>query len=432
MTSPTGSAMRYSGAEWLGNIPADWKVSKIGTLYTLRNEKVSDKDYPPLSVTMRGILPQLETAAKTDNGDNRKLVRVGDFAINSRSDRRGSCGISPFDGSVSLINTVLTPRENMHPGYYNWLFHTTLFADEFYKWGHGIVDDLWTTRWSEMKRILVTVPAYDEQSTIAAYLDNQCAKIDEIIAEAQASIEDYKQWKAAIIYEAVTKGLDPNVKMKDSGVEWIGKIPNNWGVLRLKYVITFIESGVSVNASQSAAENGKIGVLKTSSVSKYCFDPEENKEVNLDELDRVSCPVMENTIIVSRMNTPELVGACGYVEHDYPNLFLPDRLWQVHFCDSVVAKYIWYYLSSNYIRNYYSSLSSGTSSSMQNISKGQFENAHLILPPPEMQSNIVAFLDKKCSALDDLINEKKSLIADLESYKKSLIYEVVTGKKRVR
>lgn len=432
MTSPTGSAMRYSGAEWLGNIPADWKVSKIGTLYTLRNEKVSDKDYPPLSVTMRGILPQLENAAKTDNGDNRKLVRVGDFAINSRSDRRGSCGISPFDGSVSLINTVLTPRENMHPGYYNWLFHTTLFADEFYKWGHGIVDDLWTTRWSEMKRILVTVPAYDEQSTIAAYLDNQCAKIDEIIAEAQASIEDYKQWKAAIIYEAVTKGLDPNVKMKDSGVEWIGKIPNNWGVLRLKYVITFIESGVSVNASQSAAENGKIGVLKTSSVSKYCFDPEENKEVNLDELDRVSCPVMENTIIVSRMNTPELVGACGYVEHDYPNLFLPDRLWQVHFCDSVVAKYIWYYLSSNYIRNYYSSLSSGTSSSMQNISKGQFENAQLILPPPEMQSNIVAFLDKKCSALDDLINEKKSLIADLESYKKSLIYEVVTGKKRVR
>ena len=193
MTSPTGSAMRYSGAEWLGNIPADWKVSKIGTLYTLRNEKVSDKDYPPLSVTMRGILPQLETAAKTDNGDNRKLVRVGDFAINSRSDRRGSCGISPFDGSVSLINTVLTPRENMHPGYYNWLFHTTLFADEFYKWGHGIVDDLWTTRWSEMKRILVTVPAYDEQSTIAAYLDNQCAKIDEIIAEAQASIEGSNQ-----------------------------------------------------------------------------------------------------------------------------------------------------------------------------------------------------------------------------------------------
>ena len=196
-------------------------------------------------------------------------------------------------------------------------------------------------------------------------------------------------------------------------------------------MIAVIESGVSVNASQSAAGEGKIGVLKTSSVSKFSFRPEENKEVNLDELGRVSCPVRANTIIVSRMNTPELVGACGYVEQDYPNLFLPDRLWQVHFLNSVVVKYIWYYLSSNYIRNYYSSLSSGTSSSMQNISQGQFENAHLVLPPIETQSNIVKFLDRKCSVLDALIDEKESLIANLEAYKKSLVYEVVTGKKRV-
>lgn len=424
-------SLKDSGAEWIGLIPQEWGISKIGSLYALRNQKVSDKDYPPLSVTMNGVVPQLATAAKTDDGDNRKLVRVGDFAINSRSDRRGSCGISQYDGSVSLINTILTPRGKMHPGYYNWLFHTTSFADEFYKWGHGIVDDLWTTRWQEMKRILVPVPPYKTQNQIALFLEEHCSRINAVISEAKTSIEEYKSWKASLIFEAVTKGLDPDVEMKDSGVEWIGEIPNSWDVLKLKYVIAFIESGVSVNASQSAAEEGKIGVLKTSSVSKYSFRPEENKEVNLDELDRVSCPVMENTIIVSRMNTPELVGACGYVEHDYPNLFLPDRLWQVHFCDSVVAKYIWYYLSSNYIRNYYSSLSSGTSSSMQNISKGQFENARLLLPPPEVQRNIVEFLDKKCATLDSLAAEKESLIADLEAYKKSLIFEVVTGKRRV-
>ena len=202
MTPAKGyTEMKDSRADWIGKIPATWDVSKIGTLYTQRNEKVSDKDYPPLSVTMKGILPQLATAAKTDDGDNRKLVRVGDFAINSRSDRRGSCGISPYDGSVSLINTILVSRKKMHPGYYDWLFHTTLFADEFYKWGHGIVDDLWTTRWQEMKRILVPVPPYETQSAIASYLDAQCAKIDEIIAQAKASIEDYKQWKASIIYE---------------------------------------------------------------------------------------------------------------------------------------------------------------------------------------------------------------------------------------
>lgn len=100
--------MKDSGIEWVGAIPQDWQLSKIGSLYTQRNEKVSDKDYQPLSVTMQGILPQLATAAKTDDEDNRKLVRVGDFAINSRSDRRGSCGISPLDGSVSLINIILT------------------------------------------------------------------------------------------------------------------------------------------------------------------------------------------------------------------------------------------------------------------------------------------------------------------------------------
>lgn len=424
-------SLKDSGAEWIGLIPQEWGISKIGSLYALRNQKVSDKDYPPLSVTMNGVVPQLATAAKTDDGDNRKLVRVGDFAINSRSDRRGSCGISQYDGSVSLINTILTPRGKMHPGYYNWLFHTTSFADEFYKWGHGIVDDLWTTRWQEMKRILVPVPPYKTQNQIALFLEEHCSRINAVISEAKTSIEEYKSWKASLIFEAVTKGLDPDVEMKDSGVEWIGEIPNSWDVLKLKYVIAFIESGVSVNASQSAAEEGKIGVLKTSSVSKYSFRPEENKEVNLDELGRVSCPVRANTIIVSRMNTPELVGACGYVEQDYPNLFLPDRLWQVHFLNSVVVKYIWYYLSSNYIRNYYSSLSSGTSSSMQNISKGQFENARLLLPPPEVQRNIVEFLDKKCATLDSLAAEKESLIADLEAYKKSLIFEVVTGKRRV-
>ena len=109
--------MKDSGELWLGTIPARWNQANIDTLYTLRNEKVSDKDYPPLSVTVQGIVPQLETAAKTDAHDDRKLVRKGDFAINSRSDRRGSCGISDYDGSVSLINTILTPRGEMNPRY---------------------------------------------------------------------------------------------------------------------------------------------------------------------------------------------------------------------------------------------------------------------------------------------------------------------------
>lgn len=234
--------MRDSGIEWVGAIPQDWQLSKIGNLYTQRNEKVSDKDYQPLSVTMQGILPQLATAAKTDDGDNRKLVRVGDFAINSRSDRRGYCGISPLDGSVSLINIILTPRTAMHPGYYNWLFHTTLFADEFYKWGHGIVADLWTTRWQEMKSITVPVPEYAEQERIAAFLDAECAEIDAVLEKTRASIEEYKKLKQAVITQAVTKGIRGDRPMKDSGIEWIGEIPAEWTASKIKYCTEFAPS----------------------------------------------------------------------------------------------------------------------------------------------------------------------------------------------
>ena len=142
--------MKDSGIKWIGRIPKDWDISKIGTIYEERNIKVSDKDYSPLSVTKYGIVPQLKTAAKTDNGDNRKLIKKNDFVINSRSDRRGSCGISDYDGSCSLINTVLKPRHNMNNKYYNFVFRTELFADEFYRWGNGIVDDLWSTKWDNM------------------------------------------------------------------------------------------------------------------------------------------------------------------------------------------------------------------------------------------------------------------------------------------
>lgn len=196
--------MKDSGISWVGEIPECWKVGRIGGLYELRNQKVSDKDFMPLSVTMKGILPQLETAAKTNDGDNRKLVRVGDFAINSRSDRRGSCGISDYDGSVSLINTILKPRNRMNAKYYNWLFHTPMFADEFYKWGHGIVDDLWTTNWSEMKRISIPLPPLDEQQEIADYLDSKCSEIEQIIADKKSQIETLDNYKKSLIFEYVT------------------------------------------------------------------------------------------------------------------------------------------------------------------------------------------------------------------------------------
>lgn len=190
--------------QWFRGIPKHWIVSRIAAIYKLRNTKVSDRDYPPLSVTMQGVVPQLENAAKSDAHDDRKLVCKGDFAINSRSDRRGSCGIAPMDGSISLINTVLCPLTNMNARYYNWLFHTVEFADEFYKWGHGIVNDLWTTNWQDMKNILIPRPPIQEQKEIANYLDTKCAEIDEIIKNKKEQLETIEEYKKSLIYEYVT------------------------------------------------------------------------------------------------------------------------------------------------------------------------------------------------------------------------------------
>ena len=238
--------MKYSGEEWINDIPGDWLISKIGTLYSVRNTKVSDRDYQPLSVTMKGVLPQLETAAKTDAHDDRKLLKKGYFAINSRSDRRGACGIAESDGSVSLINTILCPRNEMDPKYYNWLFHTSQFADEYYRWGHGIVDDLWTTRWQEMKNISIPVPSLLEQKAIATFLDNRISKIDSLIANQEQQIGKLKQYKQSLITEVVTKGLDRNVAMKESGVDWIGEVPKEWKLEKIKYVAIIRDESMNI------------------------------------------------------------------------------------------------------------------------------------------------------------------------------------------
>lgn len=416
--------MKDSGADWIGKIPATWDISKIGTLYTQRNERVSDRDYPPLSVTMKGILPQLATAAKTDDGDNRKLVRVGDFAINSRSDRRGSCGISPYDGSVSLINTILIPRKKMHPGYYDWLFHTALFADEFYKWGHGIVDDLWTTRWQEMKRILVPVPPYETQSTIAAYLDTQCAKIDEIIAQAKASIENYKQWKASIIYEAVTKGLDPNVEMKDSGITWIGKIPAHWDYQKVFRCFNVIGSGTTPKSLDDDYYSGEIPWLQSGDINGWYVE-ETSKHITTEALNTFSAlkiyeaPFIAVAMYGASIANTSIVSLDACTNQACCVLSEP--------AEKIEFEYIFYAI----LASKEELLLSARGGTQPNISQEIIRQLKLPIPPPKEQQRIITYLHKKVTEIDHLIGEKQSLIDDLESYKKSLIYEVVTGKRRV-
>ena len=404
--------MKQSGIDWIGEIPDDWNVNKIDSLYILRNTKVSDKDYPPLSVTMQGIVPQLATAAKSDDGDNRKLVKKGDFAINSRSDRRGSSGVSDYDGSVSLINTILTPRGEMNPIYYNWLFHTIQFEDEFYKWGHGIVDDLWTTRWQDMKNIFIVVPPKATQKRIAEYLDSKCAQIDSIIEESKKSIEEYKAWKQSVIFEAVT-GKNLNCKKKDSGIEWIGEIPEGWEVKRLKFA--------SRNRIQKyTSDYGILNYFALENIESQSgrFIETEN-EYDISQ----SLICKKNDVVFGKLRpylakvykVNELCCCSGEfaVFYDFEG------------CPSFFK---YYFLSDGFIKIVDSS-TYGTKMPRANIDF--IKNMLIAIPPLSEQESIAKMLDSKCAQIDSLIAEKESLIADLTEYKKSLIFEVVTGKRSI-
>ena len=203
--------LKQTNIKWIKQIPQHWEEKKIRSLFSERKEKVSDKEWEALSVSKQGITPQLESAVKTDNGDNRKKVCCGDFVVNSRSDRKGSCGFSDYDGSVSLISIVLKPR-NIIGKYYHYLLRSNDYIEEFYRNGRGIVADIWTTRYSEMKNIELPFPPLSEQEEIVAYLDEKTAKIDLLIDKELQQIDHIKDLKQTLIADVVTGKVDVTTK----------------------------------------------------------------------------------------------------------------------------------------------------------------------------------------------------------------------------
>ena len=425
----TYDTYKDSGIAWIGEIPSGWEVKRLGSFYTPRNEKVSDKDYEPLSVTMKGIVPQLETAAKTDDGDNRKLVLSGDFVINSRSDRRGACGISNYDGSVSLINIVLCPNGKMDADYYNWLFHTSMFADEYYKWGHGIVDDLWTTRWSEMKNINVVTPPLPEQQAIASFLDKKCGEIDSLIALQEEMIGELQAYKQSVITDAVTKGLDPNAKMKDSGVEWIGEVPENWEVKILSKIIwlrarlgwkglkaeEYVEFGYPFLSAFNIINN-QLNWSGLYYINKQRYD--ESPEIKLSVGD----------VLIVKDGAG--IGKTARVDSlPYGKSTVNSSLGVITPSEILDYQYLYYFLLSNPFQNMVGFLKNGMG--VPHLTQENIKSALIPIPPISEQRAIASYLDAKTAQIDSLISLKQEKIDELKDYKKSVIYEYVTGKKRV-
>jgi len=406
-------------ALWLNNIPDHWESHKIRELFVERSEKVSDKDYPPLSVSKAGVVPQIATVAKTNDGDNRKLVRIGDFVINSRSDRRGSSGISNYNGSVSLINIVLKPRSFVNGRYMHYLLKSHYFIEEFYRNGRGIVADLWTTRYTEMKSIYLPVPNIEEQDQIVRFLDWKLAKINKLIQAKKKQVALLNEQKQVIINNAVTKGLDPNVPMKDSGIEWIGTIPEHWKVLYL-----------SQTATEQSISNKDIHNQNLLSLS---YGKIINKDINTtDGLLPASFDtyqIVHNGNIILRLTDLQndhkslrvgLATQTGIITSAYTCL-LPR--------ENVIPEFLYLLLHSYDICKVFYGMGGGV---RQSIGFDDIRRLLIPVPPLEEQRQIVDFCYAKSNFIEGFLVGIEKEILLLTEYRTCLISDVVTGKVDVR
>ena len=423
--------MRDSGVAWIGMVPEGWTSFLLGQLVKqVKNKNVLLQERNLLSLSYGKIKRKdIETAEGLvpASYDGYNIIEKGDIVLrltdlqNDHTSLR--VGLATERGIITSAYLTLRPLNSVFPAFLYYALHTFDVRKGFYGMGAGVRQGL---KYDEIRQIKVVLPALIEQHTIANFLDKKCSEIDAIIADAKASIEEYKAWKASIIYEAVTKGLDPHAKMKDSGVEWIGKIPKHWGTTALKRICKRISDGSHYSPPTTAFGlpyvtagdiHGKgINYTKCRTISKSDFDL----------LVKTNCqPHLGDVLLVKDGAT---TGRVGLMTDDGPCVLL-SSVAMLTPNDGISSEYLMYLLESDVFQYQIKKTMAGSAMPRTTLSKLMVYTA--ILCPFDEQVEIVNYLNAKCSHIEDLISEKLSLISDLESYKKSLIYEVVTGKRKV-
>ena len=420
---------KNSGIAWLGDIPESWEVVKLGSLFSERREKVSDTEFKPLSVTKNGIVPQLDNAAKTMHGDNRKKVCKGDFVINSRSDRKGSSGLAKEDGSVSVINIALKPRD-INPKYSEYLLKNYFFKEEYYRFGRGIVADLWTTRYSEMKNMELPKTHSKEQEKIANFLDYKTAKIDRFIAKKKQLIKLLNEQKAGIINDAVTKGLNPNAKTKPSGIEWLGDIPAHWEVKKLKGICkAFGRIGFRGYKTTDLVSRGEGAVTISTSNMKYDFMTfEKCTYLSWDKYEESpEIKIFNDDIIM--VKTGSTYGKVGIVKNLDEKATINPQLLVLKEV-GINPNYLYLLLKSNLVQTQVKTEVIG--STIPTISQTKILNFRLVVPPRSEIESILRSLEKETATINKTITTIEKEITLVQEYRTALIAEAVTGKIDVR
>ena len=391
--------------------PPSWHVYRVSQLFHERKTKVSDKDYEPLSVTMKGIVTQLETAAKSDDSENRRLVLKGDYAINSRSDRKGAGGISPLDGSVSLISIVLEPN-GIVPEFAHHLLRSTAFQEEFYRWGHGIVADLWTTRYANMKNIRLALPDRPTQKAIADCLDRETARIDQLIEK--------KQRFSSLANERWVSELNDSVF--PTFPNW-SHLPAEWEKVRLKYLtdpMRPIMYGIVLPGLN--VEFGKL-IVKGGDVKPGRLDPELLCKTTIE---------IESTYVRSRVKAGDLIisirGGIGDLEvvpKTIEGANLTQDAARIAPRSGIDVEWLRYALSAPVVFHLLEAKSLGAA--VRGINIFDLKRVFVPTPPSEIQTRIrdsLVAAERRLARLKELVVQHTEKIQEFRS---ALITAAVTG-----
>ena len=399
--------MKDSGIPWIGEIPEGWSIERNKNIFRERTELSEDGSETLLSVSeYYGVAERSEKVldrefvSRAECLIGYKKCYKGDLVSNIMLAWKGSLGVSEYDGIVSPAYCVYEPYQSVFPRYYHYLFRTSLYTSMFRLYSKGIIDSrlrLYSPYFFDIK---VLLPPLAEQHLIATFLDKKCSEIDSLIDLQEQMIEELKAYKQSVITEAVTKGLNPNVQMKDSGIEWIGEIPEGWKTAYLKHFCK-VNSGREIEMESEASDVDAVPVFGSGGVFKYT-----NKAQFAGE-----------AVMFGRKGT---LGKPIYVNERF---WAVDTMYYLTFGNMLKAKYCYYQLSVFNWEPYI------TQTALPSIVATDIVNTSFAFPPLAEQQAIADYLDKKCGEIDELITIKQQKIESLKEYKKSVIYEYVTGKR---
>ena len=428
-----------SGIAWIGEIPEHWNLALVKSIFnrrTKKNNPILTEERLSLSIE-KGVTLYSE---KTTNLDRFKedftqyqIAYPNDIVLNSMNMIVGAIGISHYLGCVSPVYYVIAPKDkNINVNYYGYLLNNFRIRNLYHALGEGIyaIDRgegrINTCRlkvsYDKFGSIIVPIPSINEQLSIATYLDQKCSKIDELITLQEEMITKLQSYKQSVITEAVTKGLDKNVPLKDSGIEWIGKIPEHWSKNKIIRLFSIIGSGTTPKSSKEDNYIGSVNWIQSGDINGSYIENCKNSISNTALKEYPTLKIYKAPFIIVAMygasvgnisisNIDGCVNQACCVMNETKQNF----------------KYLFYAMNS--VKKYLIYKAEG--GGQPNISQDKIKNTWLPIPPLSEQQSIADYLDQKCSEIDELISIKQQKIEKLKDYKKSLIFECVTGKRKV-